>query len=331
VAAETAVETLTQAVAGSDGSQPVETLYTAVQRASQAIYAQSQEDVDKHGMGATCVCAIIIENRLFTVSVGDSRIFLLRGDDIRQINIDHTWVQEALDAGLLTPDQVRSHPNAHVIRRYLGSQQPVEPDLRLRISPDATDDEMMANQGLPLEPGDQIILCTDGLTDLVSPEEIRAAMNDTGQKEALEALSNLANQRGGHDNITIVALQVPTTPIDTAAPTVPMAAPRRAPSRAMTCLVGALATLLLAAVAVGGFLIFNGLPGEPNSTQTAPAIPSMTAGAPRTAPGTATPTPLPTLTRATTPSAWVTRPLPTGDPAGATSTYTPWPTATSVP
>lgn len=327
VAAETAVETLTQAVASSDGVRPSETLFAAVRQASQAIYLQSQEDVDKHGMGATCACALVIDNRLFTVSVGDSRIFLLRSGAIRQISIDHTWVQEALDAGLLTPDQARSHPNAHVIRRYLGSQQLVEPDLRLRLAPNETSEQMLGNQGMQLEPGDQILLCSDGLTDLVSPEEILAALKNAGQKEALESLSNLANQRGGHDNITIIVLQMPVT-VAELAPTVPVIAPRRSLSRA-GCVAGALAALLVAIVAIGGFLfVTGGLPGEPSDTPraTAPAATSAAPGAATsTATASATPSP-PAETLSPTPSVWVTRPLSTAGVSGPT--ITPWPTST---
>jgi protein phosphatase len=327
VAAETAVETLTQVVAHSDGSRPAETLYTAVRQASQAIYLQSQEDIDKHGMGATCACALVIDNHLFTVSVGDSRIFLLRGDGIRQLSIDHTWVQEALDAGLLTPEQVSSHPNAHVIRRYLGSQQVVEPDLRVRLKPDESDEQMLANQGLQLEAGDQIVLCSDGLTDLVSPEEILTTMKNAGQKEALETLSNLANQRGGHDNITIIALQKPVT-VAELAPTVPLPTARRGLSRT-GCLAGILAALLLMAIAVGGFLfVAAGLPGDPTLTPRT-ASPAATSAAARTATGavtvtiTGTPTPLKPLA---TPSVGVTASRSTPAPGGPT--ITPWPTST---
>ena len=84
-------------------------------------------------MAATCACALVIDNRLYTASVGDSRIYLVSGESIQQLTTDHTWIQEALEAGILTPEEAQNHPNTHVIRRYLGSPQPVEVDLRLAI------------------------------------------------------------------------------------------------------------------------------------------------------------------------------------------------------
>jgi protein phosphatase len=157
-------------------------------------------------MGATCVCAWIIGNRLYTASVGDSRIYLIREHQIYQLTIDHTWVQEAIDHGMLTPDQARSHPNTHVIRRYLGSRSTVVPDVRLRLESYETDREAEENQGVLLKETDRLLLCTDGLTDLVSDREILGAMQTSSLDEAVQQLIHMANLRGGHDNITIVAL-----------------------------------------------------------------------------------------------------------------------------
>src|SRR3990172_5046815 len=160
-------------------------------------------------MSTTGACAWVIGNRLYIASVGDSRIYLLRGDRIRQITIDHTWVQEAISSGVLSLEQARDHPNSHVIRRHLGSSQPVAPDFRLRLRDDEDDLRAEANQGLPLGPGDQILICSDGLTDLVEDGEIAAMLRSGKPDRALGDLVELANQRGGHDNITMVLLEVP--------------------------------------------------------------------------------------------------------------------------
>lgn len=272
VAAEIAVETISHAVATGDRGQPVKTLYQAVLQASQAIYNQSESDIEQKGMGATCACCWIIGSQLYTVSVGDSRIYLLRGRAIQQLSTDHTWIQEAIEQGALTPEQARNHPNAHVIRRYLGSRQPVVPDLRLRLQPDENDEQAEANQGFHLQPGDQVLLCSDGLTDLISDQEIVSTFNRNNQDEALKNLVDLANQRGGHDNITIVAMQMPETVM---ADTIPLpvhgernmavpssAAPvRRALLTRWTCLgIGGLLVILpllgLLAVLAGGLAWF---------------------------------------------------------------------------
>ncbi len=209
IAAEMAVERISRAVAAADGQQPVSTLANAISQASQAIFEQAEYNPNQQGMGSTCACAWIIADRLYIANVGDSRVYLLRERTIRQLSIDHTWVQEAIDHGVLSPEEAHRHPNAHVIRRYLGSRQAVVPDMRLRLRPGEGDEHSRSNQGVRLQPGDQIILCTDGLTDLVEASEIADVLLKHPQEEGLQTLVDMANQRGGHDNITILALQVP--------------------------------------------------------------------------------------------------------------------------
>jgi len=209
IAAEIAVETISHLVAESDASDPLGTLNDAIIKAGQAVHEQSNTDMAQQGMGSTCVCAWIIGERLFTATVGDSRIYLLRQGGIKQISTDHTWIQEAIQYGIITPDQARGHPQSHIIRRYLGSKSEPEVDFRLRLDPGETDDQALANQGLALLPDDQLILCSDGLTDLVEDGEIQSAIEDHGLENGLQRLVDLANQRGGHDNITIIGIQVP--------------------------------------------------------------------------------------------------------------------------
>ncbi|MFN2195090.1 MAG: PP2C family protein-serine/threonine phosphatase [Anaerolineales bacterium] len=212
IAAELAVEQISQRVAEYDGADPVAALREAAIFASRKIRSRALADSELVGMAATCVCALIIENQLYAVSAGDSRLYLLRDGHILQLTTDHTWIQEALDGGYITPEEASRHPNQHVIRRYLGSQKLVEPDTRLRLRPQESDADAQANQGLRLNPGDFVLLCTDGLTDLVQDEEIYAALQRDPLETALSGLVDLANQRGGHDNITIAALRMPPEP-----------------------------------------------------------------------------------------------------------------------
>lgn len=211
VAAEIAVETISQVMAGSDARQPITTLQSALLHTSQIIRAQAESDFRQKGMGATCACAWVIGDSLYTVHLGDSRIYLIRNRNIYRLTVDHTWIQEALEYGALTPEQAERHPNSHVIRRYLGSKNPVDPDFRMKLDPSETDDQSRANQGMRLLPGDQLILCSDGLTDLVDDGSILVEITSNPLEEALNRLVSLANQRGGHDNITIVGLEVPKT------------------------------------------------------------------------------------------------------------------------
>ncbi len=209
IAAEIAIDTIQKSISKSNAAHPVEVLREAAVLANQTIIQTAEGSPQLEGMGTTCACGWVIGDRLYTVSVGDSRIYLVRGNTIRQISVDHTWVQEAVDNGILSPEEARSHPNSHVIRRFLGSRNPVVPDMRLRLHSGETDAQSEANQGLRLFPGDQVFLCSDGLTDLISEEEILATLKNHRQELALDQLITLTNQRGGHDNITAIALEVP--------------------------------------------------------------------------------------------------------------------------
>jgi protein phosphatase len=209
VAAELAVKSVRQFIGGNTPAQPVQVMRQALAYANQVILNQGKNDPALSGMGTTCVCAWVIGDQLYSASVGDSRLYLQRGDKLTRLTTDHTWIQEALSQGTLTPEEVRGHPNAHIIRRFLGSMNPLTPDVRLRLSPSETDEQAEANQGMRLQPGDRLILCTDGLTDLVKDPELCDILNTSSLELGLTQLINLANQRGGHDNITVLIMEIP--------------------------------------------------------------------------------------------------------------------------
>jgi len=253
IASELAVNVISHYAADSDGQNPLHILEQAITHASQAIHHQAQENQEQAGMGATCACVWISSDRLYTATVGDSRIYLMRRDKIHQISTDHTWIQEALDQGLIKPNQINGHPNAHVIRRYLGSPVPPEVDFRLRV-PGAEGD---ANQGLYLLPGDRVLLCSDGLTDLVENQEILTEFLNKTLEDAGQSLIDIANQRGGHDNITLVAIQIPEpepAPAKKSAGWLPAFSPR---ALAASCL-GIIAVAVFAGVVAGGWLLYEG-------------------------------------------------------------------------
>lgn len=207
VAADIAVEMISDKVAFSDGSGPLETMQTAIIQASQAIYAQGSSSPDQIGMGTTVVCVWIEDDKLYAAHVGNSRLYLLRANKLYQLNIDHTWVKEAVDAGALTPEQARSHPHANIIRRYLGS--PTIPDVDTRIRTDRNAEYAEENQGFRLRPGDRLMLCSDGLNDMVVDRRIAEELKGEDLHKAVAELINAANLRGGKDNITVVLLEVP--------------------------------------------------------------------------------------------------------------------------
>jgi protein phosphatase len=210
VAAELAVNYITKSVGESNAKKPIRILETAIHDASQAIASHSAGKEDEEGMGSTCACAWIIEDKLFTAYVGDSRIYLIRDDQIQRLTIDHTWVQEAFEKGIITAEQMRDHPNVHVIRRHLGGLKLPEVDFRMRLDREENNEESENNQGFQLTHGDTVLLCSDGLTDLVWDDEILRIVNSKKDlKTAAEKLVSMANDRGGHDNITVVIMAMP--------------------------------------------------------------------------------------------------------------------------
>ncbi len=303
IAAEMAVNSITRVVGESDGSRPVEILRTAVVVASQEIYSRAQSESNQLGMGATCACAWIIGEKMYTATVGDSRIYLVRAGQIQQLNVDHTWIQEALDSGALHPEDVRGHPNAHVIRRFLGSPNPPDVDFRLRTGGEVTPSQAVeANQGLRLQPGDRVLLCSDGLTDLVSNPEILATLGAQAPTAAVQSLVDQANARGGHDNITVVVLSMPAA----AKMGVTRPLKKKKPLRWGWILTGCLGVTVIALAA--GFVLFSlgvfgawgiSLPSAqtPAPTYTLPPLlqtmlPQPATPAPGILPPTVTPTPL---------------------------------------
>jgi protein phosphatase len=313
VASRISVETISRIVAESDGTNPTAILENAITQASLAIFQQANTQPEKRGMGATCVCAWVIGHKLYAASVGDSRLYLLRGSTINQLTKDHTWIQEALDYGALTPEQARGHPNAHVIRRYIGSQPPPEVDFRLRLNPADTDQQALSNQGFTLIPGDFVVLCSDGLTDLVDKEEIKDALRSHPREKALQVLTQMANQRGGHDNITIVVLEIPARGDNTQISQVHHRSWRR-PMYLLGVFVFTLLLLLILILAASGLFIYFSKPAA-TPTPTAIQLPTLTA--------------LPVLITSTQMP-----PPATSTPRQATSapaTLTPWPTHTPIP
>jgi protein phosphatase len=210
VAAEIAINYITKEVAESSARKPLKTLESAIHNANQAIAGHAAANDEQLGMGSTCACVWVIEDKLYTAYVGDSRIYLLREKQIQRLTVDHTWVQEAFEKGIITAEQMHDHPNRHVIRRHLGGAKPPVVDFRLRVDNSESKDESEGNQGFLLEIGDIILVCSDGLTDLVWDDEICSIVYESADlNAAAEALVDLANKRGGHDNITVVLLEMP--------------------------------------------------------------------------------------------------------------------------
>jgi serine/threonine protein phosphatase PrpC len=190
VAAEVAVEHL-QAL---ERPLAAARLRTAIEEANELIRRMAAEDPNRAGMGTTVTAALLGDDgRLELLHVGDSRAYLLRRGELRQLTDDHSVVAELVRRGTLAPEEAESHPQRNVITRALGAEP-----------------EVLVDHGqVPLEPGDIILLCTDGLSAYVPEQEIRRVLVDSPTlEEAARALVEDANQAGGVDNVTVLLARV---------------------------------------------------------------------------------------------------------------------------
>jgi protein phosphatase len=168
----------------------------AVEAACAAIFETAQADSELAGMGTT-VTAVLVDGRsAFVAHVGDSRAYLLRSGHIYQVTQDHSLVAEQLRSGVITEEDARTSRYKNIITRSVGFEREVMVDL----------------MGLELEAGDALVACSDGLSNHVDDQEILALVEEEGE-EAVEGLVDLANDRGGDDNITVALVRL-TDPLD---------------------------------------------------------------------------------------------------------------------
>jgi protein phosphatase len=184
-------------------------LNRAVGEAARVIAERAKSHPDYLGMGTTCAIALVAGRRLYTAYLGDSRIYLMRGDALQQISVDHTWMQAAIEHDLITREEARHHPNRHVVLRHLGDDPDEQPDFRLRLSDGETPEQSKENQGLELGGKEAVLVCSDGLTDVVEDAVIARVLAGRAPQAAVDELIHLAREGGGPDNITVVVMRVP--------------------------------------------------------------------------------------------------------------------------
>lgn len=165
-------------------------LESSIVAANLEIYDRSQNDDEVRGMGTTAVIAVCTGSNCVIANVGDSRCYRLSAEGVTQITKDHSLVQEMVDAGLLSPEQAAVHPRKNVITRALGIEEDVAVDFT----------------ELSLAPGDMLLLCSDGLSNLVTTQEMAECTSDGDIFNYAERLIALANEKGGQDNITAVVI-----------------------------------------------------------------------------------------------------------------------------
>ena len=179
----------------SDGEAAAR-MRSAIRKANAAIFDRTLAEQDKRGMGTTTTVMVLFSRRYLIGQVGDSRAYLLREGELLQLTKDHSYVQEQVDAGLLTPEQARTHPYSNVITRCVGANEDVAPDV------------YFGN----LEQGDVVLLASDGLTGMLEDNQIATIMGAEDNPEgAVNKMIADANRRGGLDNITAIVVRVDAT------------------------------------------------------------------------------------------------------------------------
>ena len=168
-------------------------LRTAVERACLAIFTTAQEDPRLSGMGTTVISLVVRDNQVFFAHVGDSRAYLIRGPLIQQVSEDHSLVNEQIKAGMITPEEAKHSRYKNIITRSVGFEEEVQVDV----------------MGVVAEPGDVFLLCSDGLANMVEDRELHETVQASPSlAEVPKRLIDLANDRGGDDNITVIVVQM---------------------------------------------------------------------------------------------------------------------------
>jgi serine/threonine protein phosphatase PrpC len=196
VASEMAVQIVARELKGIRNlgdRDTIDRVRRALKSANAAIFERTISEIDKQGMGTTVSALMLSGGRYLIGQVGDSRVYLLRDGALRQVTKDHSYVQEQVDAGFLTPEQARYHPYSNVITRCVGASQDVEPD--------TYDGEVKT--------GDLFLVASDGLTGMVDDRRLQQLLLSRASPGRLvDALISEANGRGGLDNITAIVVQV---------------------------------------------------------------------------------------------------------------------------
>lgn len=273
VASQIGVEVILDSFYNAPHGSFEQILTQAFEKANYRIHVEG-----RGGMGTTGVAMLLFDNAAVVANVGDSRAYLVRGQQIRPLTRDHSYVQEQIDAHLLTPEEARTSQYRNMITRALGYRQTVSVDI-FRVA---------------VAQGDVLLLSTDGMHGLLEDNEIADIVNQMSPGAAVQRMVELANERGGHDNITVVLARIDALDDDKGviatlddpssttatlhphdAPTQPLPVvdnppemdnteqPKRSPLRSrLNRLLGLMLIVLLLGVGVGSLLLFgNGIPG----------------------------------------------------------------------
>jgi protein phosphatase len=179
--------------ADSDGASIPEVIQQAILSLNEMVRTEGIKRPDLHGMGATLVMMLLTRNAAYVAHVGDSRAYLLRAEQLHQLTVDHTWAEFLVSERAISADQAASHPGSHQLMKYIGAREDPIPDV----------------QNLTLSDGDTVLLCSDGLTGMVTEADIEQILLRSSEPQvACDALVDAALRGGGQDNVSVIVIDV---------------------------------------------------------------------------------------------------------------------------
>ncbi len=194
IASQLAAETIVSRYYASREADPSAALNQAFKEANRLIMEKSRSDVSLYGMGTTCTALVVRKTSAYVAHVGDSRAYRLRQGGLERLTEDHSLVGEMVRSGIITDEDARTHPRRNVITRSIGTHEELFVDI--------------TREPLELAEGDVFLLCSDGLTSLVTEGELKTVLESNPPREACNRLVDLANENGGKDNITVQVVKV---------------------------------------------------------------------------------------------------------------------------
>jgi protein phosphatase len=196
IASKIAVEHISNAIESSIGlfsgdKDAADYLKMLLEETNRVVYEKSLEYTGNNGMGTTLTVAVIIGKTMYIGHIGDSRLYLIRNGAINRVTTDHSYIEELVKNGTITRQEADRHPDRNIITRALGCSNKLEVDIYT----------------LEIEPSDSFLLCTDGLTNMLTEDEIMSIVCNNAPEAACEELVKRANQNGGEDNITVIVIK----------------------------------------------------------------------------------------------------------------------------
>ena len=193
-ASKETVEMMLEKISTLKETDPKVILQEALNVANRKVFLDASASEDLEGMGTTVVAATILDGKLLAMNVGDSRLYLISDGEIRQITMDHSLVEEMVRKGILAKEKARNHPKKNIITRAVGVAPTVEPDFF----------------EVDLKAGDKILMCSDGLSNMLEDEELQKIVDSVGTLEdKAKLLVDAANVNGGKDNVSVILIEIP--------------------------------------------------------------------------------------------------------------------------